>query len=243
MNHHTQNLIATLKHLPPDWPLVPTKYKKPLGYFWQTRPFVPGQLIQGLIAGGVAVLDKNRQPYHVMPTGVGLLTGHPIQGGSQTYYLMALDQDGISASLKILELSEGTGLPHTIAFTSGRPGRCQYLFVVPAEDTSLLRTRKISTGKDEALELRWKGCQSILPPSLHPTTGQYRWCDGCSITTTPVALAPYWLLALMRLQDETKITSKRKHKPTKTKPNLGKGSHQERQLRKYLVRKTNSIRH
>jgi hypothetical protein len=261
MNHHTQNLIATLKHLPPDWPLVPTKYKKPLGYFWQTRPFVPGQLIQGLIAGGVTVLDKNRQPYYVMPTGIGLLTGHQIQGGSQTYYLMALDQDGISASLKILELSEGTGLPHTIAFTSGRPGRCQYLFVVPAEDTSLLRTRKISTGKDEALELRWKGCQSILPPSLHPTTGQYRWCDGCSITTTPVALAPYWLLALMRSalrsvrlsahaevsaslsQDETKATFKRKHKPTKTKPNLGKRSHQERQLRKYLVRKTNSIRH
>jgi hypothetical protein len=225
MNQHTQNLIATLKHLPPNWPLVPTKYKKPLGYFWQTRPFTPGELSQGLINNGVTVLGKNQQPYSVMPTGFGLLTGHPIKGGGKTYYLMALDQDGTSAHQKILELSQGAGLPHTVAFTSGRRGRCQYLFALEAEDTSRLKTRKINTGKDEALELRWKGCQSILPPSLHPFSGQYQWCEGCSITTTAVALAPDWLLKLMRSPDETVCQPK-----PKTALRVGK-RHQQRQRR------------
>lgn len=226
MNHHTQNLIATLKHLPPDWPLVPSRYKRPLGYFWQERPFTPGQLIQGLIVGGVTVLNKNQQLYQVMPTGFGLLSGYPIRGGGKTYYLMALDQDGFSAAAKILELSQGTELPHTVRFSSGRTGHCQYLFVVTAEEASRLKTRKINTGKDEALELRWKGCQSILPPSLHPTTGQYQWCEGTSITTTAVAVAPDWLLKLMRSPDET--ACQLKPKLIKTTLCLGK-PHQQRQ--------------
>ena len=106
MNSHIQKLIATLKQLPPEWPLVPSRYKKPLGYFWQERPFTPRQLIQGLLAGGITVVNKNRQPYQVLPTGFGLLTGYPLKDGDQTYYLMALDQDGPSATTAVAHAPE-----------------------------------------------------------------------------------------------------------------------------------------
>ncbi len=36
-------------------------------------------------------------------------------------------------------------------------------------------------GKAEQLEFRWQNLQSVLPPSVHPTTGEYRWVDGCAI--------------------------------------------------------------
>lgn len=233
MNSHIQKLIATLKQLPPEWPLVPSRYKKPLGYFWQERPFTPRQLIQGLLAGGITVVNKNRQPYQVLPTGFGLLTGYPLKADDQTYYLMALDQDGPSAAAKILELSQGAKLPHTVTFTSGRSFRCQYLFAISADDASQLETRKINTGKDEALELRWKGCQSILPPSLHPTNGQYQWCEGCSVTTA-VAHAPEWLLKLMRPHE----TKRSNCKPTKTTSRLGKPYRERQRLPSFQIHPT-----
>jgi hypothetical protein len=233
MNSHIQKLIATLKQLPPEWPLVPSRYKKPLGYFWQERPFTPRQLIQGLLAGGITVVNKNRQPYQVLPTGFGLLTGYPLKDGDQTYYLMALDQDGPSAAAKILELSQGAKLPHTVTFTSGRSFRCQYLFAISADDASQLETRKINTGKDEALELRWKGCQSILPPSLHPTNGQYQWCEGCSVTTA-VAHAPEWLLKLMHSHEAKRSN----YKPTKTTSCLGKPYRKQQRLPSFQIHPT-----
>ena len=141
---------------------------------------------------------------------------------------MALDQDGFSAAARIVEFSQGTELPHTVRFSSGRRGHCQYLFAIRAEEASRMKTQRINTGKNEALELRWKGCQSILPPSLHPTTGQYQWCEGCSITTTAVAVAPDWLLKLMRSPDETACQPK--SKLGKTSYRLGK-RHPQRQQR------------
>src|SRR5207237_10733999 len=94
---------------------------------------------------------------------------------------MAVDQDGSSAKELIQTISKCEGLPETFAFTSDRLGRCQFLFTVPAEYAAHLRTVKLKTGvkgddgKDEQLELRWSNLQSVLPPSVHPETGCYRW--------------------------------------------------------------------
>jgi len=208
------------KHLPPiskrlqdglqrllltklDLPLVPlNNNKQPLGDSWQNRPFRADELSTALTNGGVEV-PLQGELKKIPLQGFGLLTGRPINIDGTTYYLMALDQDGESAIRKILELSNGEPLPKTVAFSSGRPGRCQYLFLVPEEYKEVIRTKKVKTGfqgddgKIEQVEFRWSNLQSVLPPSVHPTTGQYHWVSGCAIDETEIAIAPTWVIEQM----------------------------------------------
>ena len=205
----TQKLIDGLKRIIAtnlDLPLVPIgNNKQPIGDRWQQRPFTAAQLIEAISSGGVSVPIKN-QTKKIQPLGFGLITGRKITIGGFTHYLMALDQDGASACRKIDELSEGRSLPQTVAFTSDRPGRCQYLFLIPEQYADAIKTKKIKTGvigddgKAEQLEFRWRNLQSVLPPSVHPTTGKYRWVDGCAIEETEIAIAPDWIIEQMLIE-------------------------------------------
>ncbi len=194
-----QRIVATSL----DLPLVPIgNNKQPLGDRWQQRPFTATKLIEAISLGGVEVPIKN-QTKKIQPLGFGLITGRSVTIQGNTHFLMALDQDGASACRKIDELSEGIPLPKTVAFTSDRPGRCQYLFLIPEQYQNAIKTQKIKTGvisddgKAEQLEFRWSNLQSVLPPSVHPTTGEYRWIDGCAIDETEIALAPDWIIEQM----------------------------------------------
>ena len=187
-------------------PLVPLGgNKQPLGDKWPNRPFTAEQLIEALATGGVSVPIKG-QIKKIQLQGYGLLTGRPITVEGNTYYLMAVDQDGPSAISQIAELSSRNPLPKTVAFASGRAGRCQYLFLVPERYRDSLKTKKIKTGvigddgKGEQLEFRWKNLQSVLPPSVHPTTGSYHWVEGCAIEETEIALAPDWIIQQMLVE-------------------------------------------
>ncbi|MFB2877801.1 bifunctional DNA primase/polymerase [Floridanema aerugineum] len=186
-----QKLLHTLKILPPHWRIVPVNHsKQPLGYSWQQHPFSPLQMISSLThRGSVAVLGKARQPYYVIPPGIGLLCGQ-----TETEFLLALDIDGNSAMALVDQLSRGQGLPSTVAFTSGREARAQYLFTLPSF-SKMFKSRRIITAPGEALELRGEGHQSVLPPSPHPLTGHYLWINGPD--TTPVAPAPDWVVELL----------------------------------------------
>jgi len=124
--------------------------------------------------------------------GYGILTGK-LSGG-----IVAVDCDGTAAH----DLAEKLGgLPHTVSFTSGIEGRAQYLYQIPSEYWSSITTKKINTGevgsngKEVLLELRWNGCQSVLPPSVHPETKAYKWIN--SIEETAIAQAPYWVIEEM----------------------------------------------
>ncbi len=194
-----------------DLPLVPlNNNKQPLGDGWQHRPFSAAQLIEAIDNGGVNVPIKGKTK-QIQPQGFGLLTGRPLTLNNETYYLMAVDQDGASAIDKIQELSGGQPLPKTVAFTSQRPGRCQYLFLVPEQYKDAIRTKKLKTGstgddnKPEQLELRWTNLQSVLPPSMHPITGQYHWVEGCAIDEVEIEIAPTWLLEQMLSDRKLKI--------------------------------------
>ncbi len=89
-------------------------------------------------------------------------------------------------------------LPPTVAFTSGRPGRAQYLFkILEPPQHQWLKSRKIATAPGEALELRGSNLQSVLPPSVHPLTGYYRWLPGCRPDEIQVAAAPLWVVQKM----------------------------------------------
>lgn len=186
-----------------DLPLIPLNdNKQPLGDGWQNRPFTAAQLIEAIQNGGVEIPIQGKTK-KIQLQGFGLLTGRPIKIENTTYYLIALDLDGASAQSKIKELSDGQPLPKTVAFSSGRPGRCQYLFLIPEEFKNTIRTKKIKTGikgddgKIEQVEFRYHNLQSVLPPSVHPTTGQYHWVSSCAIDETQIAIAPTWLIEQM----------------------------------------------
>lgn len=135
--------------------------------------------------GKVKVKSQNRNSYYVVPTGYAIICGHNTQE-----YIVALDCDGESA-YKNIPL-----LPQTIAFSSGQPGRAQYLFKINVE-TDNLRSKKIPTGAGERLELRGTGHTSVLPPSTHPVTGKYHWLPGSNPKETELAAAPDWIVEKM----------------------------------------------
>lgn len=183
-------LIAALKSLPSNWLLVPVSGKRPLGgKGWNKHPYTPQQLIQ--------LLCK-----HQYCTGFGLLTGTAIGKDS---YLLAVDQDGDAAAATLAKLTQGKQLPPTIAFTSGRSGRCQYLFRIPDRIAPSIVSRKLE-GK---LELRWTGMISILPPSIHPLTYKpYQWLAGCKPTEVAIAPAPKELIQQMVKQQPPRPQTK-----------------------------------
>lgn len=118
---------------------------------------------------------------------VGVLCG---RGG-----FLAIDCDGQAAIDRLAELFGGQ-IPDTWAWTSGKPGRIQFGFLVPEQlRDRLLKARYWEDLPDGSqLDFRWKGCQSVLPPSPHPETGAYLWVrspNDCELTTAPEWLIEY----------------------------------------------------
>jgi DNA-binding transcriptional ArsR family regulator len=167
--------------IPYTWPLVPVVGKQPYQKNWVNKQYSRSEILAQLETGKA--------------TGVGLKLGNG---------LLAIDIDGESAAKLLLKLSSKSSLTDfsaTTAWTSGRPGRRQYLFSVEEKNSPRLRNVRIGTGivgddgKEECLEFRWLGTQSVLPPSIHPSTLKpYTWIN--SPLQTPPALAPEWLIEL-----------------------------------------------
>lgn len=119
-------------------------------------------------------------------------------GENSHEYLIAVDCDGFSAYDKLKEISGSDRLSPTVAFTSNREGRCQYLFKIP-QPQLCLKSRRFVTKEGEALEIRGAKMQSVLPPSVHPLTGKpYQWLEKGSPAQVEVAIAPDWLVELMK---------------------------------------------
>ncbi len=188
-------LIEGLDLIPQDWVLTPLLGNKaPYRTEWQHEsPLTRTQII--------AEIESSQAK------GYGIRTGM-VSGG-----IVAIDVDGSSAMQKALELSGGEPLPDTVSFTSNRTGREQRLYLIPQEYWGAIKTTKIKTGaigddgKPEQLELRWDGCQSVLPPSVHPTTGHYRWRR--SHKEVAIAPAPMWVIEAMLAEPESTQQSQR----------------------------------
>ena len=173
----TQSL-PTLLEIPENWPLVPVWLKRPYDKDWVNKEYDHLEILTELESGKA--------------TGFGLKLGNG---------LLAIDIDGESAFKLLKQLAGENSLEDfsvTTAWTSGRPGRKQCLFSVPAEAWNRVRARKIKTGtmrddgKDEFLEFRWLGHQSVLPPSLHPSGQNYTWINNP--LQNPPLPAPEWLI-------------------------------------------------
>jgi hypothetical protein len=180
--HHLDQLSQVssfdLSKIPDTWLLVPVVGKRPYQKNWVKEQCSRSEILAELQSGKA--------------TGVGLKLGNG---------LLAVDIDGESATQLLLKLSGQNILPVTTAWTSGRPGRKQFLFAVAEKDWSRPRNLRIGTGvlgvdgAEECLEFRWLGTQSVLPPSVHPHTNKpYIWINN--LLQTPPALAPEWLINL-----------------------------------------------
>src|SRR4028119_396255 len=180
-------LIKSLDSLPSIWQLTPVDgNKRPYQKDWQKKGIDRKTLERELKSGNAK--------------GYGLLTGEKSGG------ILAIDADGPAAHELLAKHGE---VPATVAFTSGKLGRCQYLLQVPQEKWGVLKTTKLNTGvkgengKDQLLELRWNGCQSVLPPSVHPETGRYQWVN--SPDSVKIAECPNWVIELiMNAEDAAK---------------------------------------
>lgn len=178
------NLLDQLAQLPDDWGYVAVGHgKRPYQPEWQKNPLTK-QALTAEIQSGRAV-------------AIGVIAG-PASGG-----LLFVDHDGISAG----EILDKLGiplrdLPKSWAVTSGRNGRLQIIYRVPEQYWPAIRTRKFKTGKhddegkQEQLELRWTGCQSVVA-GAHPTTAGYRWLKGRKPSDLPLAEAPLALIEQM----------------------------------------------
>jgi len=171
-------LIEALSELPETWQLTPVDgNKRPYKKAWQSE-ILDRKAIISEIQSGRAM-------------GYGLITG--IISGD----IVAVDEDGPAAVEYRKSLGE---IPHTVSFTSGIEKRRQSLLRMPEIYRDKVQTRKFNThikdenGKDQNLELRWDGLQSVLPPAVHPTTDRYTWING---PDTPIAEAPLWLIEQM----------------------------------------------
>lgn len=120
--------------------------------------------------------------------------------------VVSIDIDDLQGAHEWLEL-HGVDLmqllaaPDAVRIESGRPGRAKLLYRVPdGMDSSDLVTRRImDASRAVVLELRCAGAhgtsvQDVLPPSVHPDTGQpYRWRgDWRNLPALPPALLGAW---------------------------------------------------
>lgn len=139
--------------------------KRPANRAWQKNP-LSYEAIEGLPA-------------------VGILTGRD--------GFLAVDCDGAGAIARLEELFGGE-IPVTWSWSSGKEGRIQFGFFVPEPlREKLTQARYWENLPDGSqLDFRWRGCQSVLPPSAHPETGAYIWVN--SPEDFPLADAPEWLI-------------------------------------------------
>jgi hypothetical protein len=193
--------FSSIKLLPSHWPLTLVNgNKQPLGLNWQHNPYTPKQAISIFKRGYITLKGKYGR-YQVQPEGFGVLCGHNSQE-----FLFAIDCDGESAHQYLQQLGQ---LPPTVSFTSRRPGRCQYLYKLPSHQC--LKSCKVTTAPKEALEIRGSHHQSVLPPSPHPITGQYRWIN--SPADVQVARSPQWLIQWIEQQTTKPPKPKNNRKP------------------------------
>lgn len=179
-----------------DWRFckIPYKEKGPRYKDWQKKPFTLNQIPQ--------------------TDNIGVILG-PASNG-----ILAIDFDGPWAWEywnEYIKISFDSF--DTVMWTSNKPGRCQMAFKVPKEFWNLIPTKFAKSGplgddgKPQQLEFRWgnndAGCQSVLPPSLHPDNSidpniNYVWLRKPS--EVEVAEVPMRLLewAVLDRQEEEK---------------------------------------
>jgi hypothetical protein len=112
--------------------------------------------------------------------------------------LIGLDVDEQGGEDLLRRLSGGD-LPETLEFTSGRGRRLLYRVpaVVVLRPTPKPGGLEVETGE---LRLLGLGSQTVMPPSIHSSGRRYAWLAGHGPDDIKAALAPEWVVNLMRAE-------------------------------------------
>ena len=180
------------KHLPQDWKWCLVRGKDAFGQGTSADPLDTDTTLRKV---------KTR---HHRQTGIGLITGEASGG------IVAVDIDGLDdghfgppASEWLLKEKLGDAYPDSNDTMSwrGRPGRRQLLYQIPLSVRPLVEgfTKKemfpVLEGSSEEVKVRYKGCYSVIPGSIHPGTKKpYEWLN---YNEGQVAIAPGWLIDFM----------------------------------------------
>lgn len=206
-NNKRKRAIELLREgvFPADWAMVPVAGKS---------TYVQGWTKIALDRNKLELEYKMNQSYK----GLGVVTGGFSNG------LIALDIDGPTADERYKELAgeeyKPFGKEETFTVTSGREGRRQIFYRVPASMVAeLTHVKKVIRRVDgswhlgagdplnkdqleqakkeekyEELVLRYNNCQSVLPGSPHPITKKPYWfANDCR----EVAIAPSWVIDVL----------------------------------------------
>jgi putative DNA primase/helicase len=186
-------LSKLIQNLPNDWRLVAVGDNKgPYQKSWQKKRLTKEDI----------ELELSRPVTKCK--AVGVLCGEPSNG------LLVVDVDGESASELLKEKFDIEELPKTLFVTSGRRGRFSAFYKVDKKYWNDIQTTKLGTGKkgddnkQEHLELRWSGTQSIAV-GFHPMTGSYQWVDGQGPAEVAIATAPQALVDAMSKESQTSV--------------------------------------
>jgi hypothetical protein len=158
---------STLEELKQLTRFTPVNNKKPYLKQWQNNPKNINFCEQEIKAGKA--------------NGYGLITGKG---------LLAIDFDGCNAHKIAKAIGKWLTEIDTLAWSSGKQSRKQILVKIPQhrlKDFQKLSRKELSNFgnveavENEQLEIRYNRCQSVLPPSAHPETGQYFWLNTSNI--------------------------------------------------------------
>jgi putative DNA primase/helicase len=126
------------------------------------------------------------KPYH----NLGLVLGGK-------YGVIAIDVDGEEGK-EILEELSGGDIPETVTYkTPG--GGMRYLYRVRKKDRDKIFRKYKKNGRTEHNEcsLLGDGTQTVLPYSIHPNGGVYKFVKGKSFDDIKIAYVPEWMRNLM----------------------------------------------
>lgn len=154
---------------------------------WHIFPCRPGDKIPATAHGCRDATNELGQVdawWQADPTrNIGLATG----AASGVYVIDMDGTDGIEAFLALADEHGGYPLAPRPLMQQTPSGGMHAFYAAPAEIRN-------SAGKlAESVDVRGDGGYVLLPPSVHPNGGRYRW----TVTGEPPAM-PGWLLALLR---------------------------------------------
>ena len=202
LHRSQERLIQSLLRIPSHWKLIPCINKIPLGKKWQQNYYSPQFLFHSLLKEGKVWVSGKKGLYQAVPNGYSLLCGYQKSDATPRRYLVSIDCDSSQA----LSQFQGMNFPTTVSYSSGRPGRAQFLYYVDRP----IKSFKLGNG----LEVRGENLPSTLPPSVHPITGEYHWLvapDKVKIPTVSSLWVEYLRPKLKIQPQELKIQSN-KHK-------------------------------
>lgn len=173
----------------------PSSVEAYIRHGWSLVPIPP--MTKGPTQTGWNQRQNTLQSQHQLPPGWGIGLAHAYSG------TMALDIDKWdSAAFELLmqgiDLQALYDAPDAVIVHSGRAGRGKLLYAMPFG--LVLPTKRVVREHETFYELRCGTAnglttQDVLPPSIHPDTGQpYRWAGRGNFTRLPVI--PQSLLTL-----------------------------------------------